>query len=137
MPRLTNICVFLACGLMLYSATYLSNPSPRRQAQPSVQPGEAPAPWEAYVVWGSAQQAQVFDYLLARAVATGRLLVLHGAVRAAVGDDVPVGIALPEDEGDPFDDSVASDLPLDVEIDTEAVEPSVIRCSSFRPQENF
>ena len=44
MPRLTNICVFLACGLMLYSATYLSNPSPRRQAQPSVQPGEAPAP---------------------------------------------------------------------------------------------
>lgn len=43
MPRLTNICVFLACGLMLYSATYLSNPSPRRQAQPSVQPGEAPA----------------------------------------------------------------------------------------------
>ena len=44
MPRLTNICVFLACALMLYSATYLSNPSPRRQAQPSVQPGEAPAP---------------------------------------------------------------------------------------------
>jgi len=44
----------------------------------------------------------------------------------AVGDDVPVGIALPEDEGDPFDDSVASDLPLDVEIDTEAVEASVI-----------
>ena len=43
MPRLTNICVFLACGLMLYSATYLSNPVPRRRAQPSVQPGEAPA----------------------------------------------------------------------------------------------
>ena len=43
MPRLTNICVFLACGLMLYSATYLSNPVPRRRAQASVQPGEAPA----------------------------------------------------------------------------------------------
>ena len=43
MPRLTNICVFLACVLMLYSATYLSNPVPRRRAQPSVDPGEVPA----------------------------------------------------------------------------------------------
>ena len=36
MPRLTNICVFLACGLMLYSATFLSSPSRevRRQAPP-------------------------------------------------------------------------------------------------------
>lgn len=38
----------------------------------------------------------------------------------------PVGIALPKDIGDPFDDSVASDLPLDMELDTEAVEPTVV-----------
>ena len=91
MPRLTNICVFLACGLMLYSATYLSNPSPRRQAQPSVQPGEAPAASDGEL----ARVRQQLDEAQRREERTRELLRVTREQASRTGPAPVVPVAVP------------------------------------------
>ncbi len=48
-----------------------------------------------------------------------------------VEEDVPVDVRLPADGADPFDDSYADDVPIDVEIQTELDEESALGDASL------